>query len=122
MENSNQKPPEKAVEITALRKTITDAEYLEFCRHCARHRLSIPSREDVAKIKAKFAGDFQGRPAWLQLRPFPRQETPKLWLMLDREQVFMELERQVFTPPKLSDKEQQIQDSRARILKRIMEG
>jgi Helix-turn-helix domain len=83
---------------TSLEVSISNEEYMAFCRQCARQRLSVPSREDARKIKAKYVGTWNGAPAWLQLRAFPKQYSVLLWLGLDREQVLMELERQAMTP------------------------
>jgi hypothetical protein len=120
------KTPEKASEFPmeaenhnhrALVKAITTDEYLEFSRHCARLRLAVPPRSLVAELKQRFAGDFRGRPAFLQLPLFPRQDSAFLWRSLDREQVFMEMERQAFSPPRLTDKEiaQQQRGERIRV-------
>jgi hypothetical protein len=88
-----------------LVKGVSTAEYLEFSRHCARLGLAVPPRALVAELKQRFVCDFRGRPAFLQLPLFPRQDSAFLWRALDQEQVFMEMERQALIPPKLTDKE-----------------
>jgi hypothetical protein len=110
------KPMPEPEAINALQLSISDDEYLEFCRQCARERLSVPSEEDAARVKRKFVGDWNGRPAWLQLRAFPRQETVGLWLSLRRRQVLMELERQTETPPELTKSQQSMANARRRFL------
>ena len=104
--------------INALELSIGDEEYVEFCRQCARERLEIPSRPDAAKVKRKFMGDWNGRPAWLQLRAVRRQYSARLWPQMDREQVLMELERQALTPPEPSKSQQ----SMANATRRFLEG
>lgn len=98
--------------------SVSNEEYIEFCTHCARERIQVPSRFEAAQIRQRFVGTFNGRPAWLQLKPFWNQRTVGYWLLKDREQVLMEMERQLLTPPEQSKNDKR----REQVLRKLMEG
>jgi hypothetical protein len=98
--------------------SVSNEEYIEFCTHCARERIQVPSRFEAAQIRQRFVGTFNGRPAWLQLKAFWNQRTVGYWLLKDREQVLMEMERQLLTPPEQSKNDKR----REQVLRKLMEG
>lgn len=99
--------------IVPISESVTREEYMAFSGYCARLRIAIPSRELVLRLKRKFVGNFNGRPAWTQLPKFPGQNSAHLWAHLEREQVLMEMERQAFTPPELKRHPTDIANDRA---------
>jgi len=108
----------KPTPINALALTISDAEYKAFCDMCFRERVCIGSREDAARLKAKFVGTVNNAPAWLQLKAFPGQNSPGLWLSKSRENVILEMTRQMNTLPEPSKSQQ----SMANATRRFLEG
>jgi hypothetical protein len=106
----------KPTPITALSSSISGAEYVAFCNMCFRERICIGSREDAARLKAKFVGTVNDAPAWLQLRAFPRQDSPGLWLSKSRENVILEMTRQMNTMPEMTKQEKTTDIVRRKLL------
>jgi len=102
--------------INGLALTVSDAEYKAFCDMCFRERICIGSREDAARLKAKFVGTVNDAPAWLQLKAFPGQNSPGLWLSKSRENVILEMTRQMNTPPEMSRHEKTTDIVRRKLL------
>jgi hypothetical protein len=78
---------------------LSNAEYQAFCQHCWDIGLCTPSRDTALRLKRLHIGTFMGKPAWLQLPAFPFQKAPAMWLKMEREQIFLEIER-LARPPK----------------------